>query len=447
MLQKLTQKINKIELQYPSTKKYFYNTAWLFAEKGLRLITALLIGAMVARYLGPGQFGLLNYVISLVTLFGAFFSLGLDQIVIRELIKNRENELRFLGTVFTLRIMGAILIIIFLAIIIKISNTNSQTSILILIVASSMLFEAFGVIDFYFQSQVISKYAVWSQMIVLGSLSVLRIILVYNQASLEWFAFAYLLDYLVYAVCLIIFYTRRSNLINWSFDSISVKELLRQSWPLMLSSLAVGLYMKIDQVMIKWMLGNEASGNYGVAVRLSEIWNFIPVAICSSLMPSIIGMKIIDVVLYRKRLQMLYDLMIGLSVLIAIPMTFFSGFIIHLLYGRIYADAGAILSIYIWSGIFVFLGVATSKYLVNENLQIFQMKGLLIAALLNIMLNFVLINLVGIVGAAVSTLISYSFATYFILLFNSKTRDLFTQCSKSLNLIRLTRRLIFFIKK
>jgi O-antigen/teichoic acid export membrane protein len=439
---KILNKINLAAAQYPGFKKYFYNTTWMFAEKGLRLIAGLFVGAFVARYLEPGPFGLLNYAISLVSLFSALSALGLDQIVVRELIKNKSELNKVLGTVFVLRVIGVLLVMLCLTIFIIISETEYNTSVIIYVVAVGMFFEGFSVIDFYFQSQVQSKYVVWSQMISLTCLSIFRIVLIYTEAPLVWFALAYSLDFLVLAIGLLFFYSRNYNIVNWFFDFRKAKALLKQSWPLIIGGLSVGVYVRIDQIMIKWMLGNEASGNYGVAVRLSELWYFIPVAICGSVFPSIINSKMVDEILYQKRLQMLYDLMVSISVFVAILMTLFSDFIVGMLYGSAYSEASSILVIYIWSGVFVFLGVANGKRFVSENLLVFQMIGTAIAALMNIVLNCILIKSTGLKGAAYATLISYSFSGYFILLFLKRTRPMFIDSTKSLNIISVIRRLV-----
>ena len=200
--------------------------------------------------------------------------------------------------------------------------------------------------------------------------------------------------------------------------------------------------MKIDQVMIKVMLDSEAVGQYAAAVKLSEAWYFIPMVIASSLFPAIINSKKQSEVLYYARLQKLYDLMIWMAIAIAVPMTFISGWVVDLLYGAQYNEAASVLMIHIWASIFVFLGVASSKWLIIENLQGYAMINTIIGAITNILLNLLLINYFGIEGAAWATLISYFIAAYLCLSFFKSTRINFYKLSKSLILIR-----IFYVKK
>jgi PST family polysaccharide transporter len=202
--------------------------------------------------------------------------------------------------------------------------------------------------------------------------------------------------------------------------------------------------MKIDQVMIKWLISDEANGMYGVAVRLSEMWNFIPVAICASFFPAILNAKLKDETLYKERLQKLYDLMVSISVVVAIAMTVLSPFIVRTLFGEQYSDSADILTLYLWSGVFVFLGVANGKWIIAENLQVFRMNSLVAAGILNIILNFIFIRWFGLRGAAISTIISYAFASYFSLLLTRRTRPAFIACTRSFNPFRIIQHLLHY---
>lgn len=415
----------------------------MFAEKVLRLIAGLFVGGYVARHLGPSQYGLLNYVISLVTLFSILGDLGMESIIVRELIRHEEKRDRLLGTAFALKVCAAVTIFISLIVLAQLSTTDTQTRMLTYIVAGGTIFEAFRIIEYFFQSKVWSKYLVWSQITALSLASVYRVTLVLVDAPLEWFAWTYTMDFMVVAIGSVFFYVRNGfSLFDWKFSAPLAKDLLKDVWPLIFASMAVSVYMKIDQIMIKWIIDDEANGYYGVAVRLSEMWNFIPVAICASLFPAIVSAKNQSNDLYLNRMQWLYDLMMIISVGIAIPMTFMSEFVIRLIFGDDFAAAGTITSIYIWSSVFLFPGLANTKWIITENLQTFRMYSYVIAAALNIGLNFVLIDWLGLKGAAFATLISYAYAYYISLLFKKKTRPVFIQMVRSFNVFAALPRLI-----
>ena len=393
--------------------KYFKNISWLFAEKVLKIISELFLGIWVARYLGPENFGLLSYSQSYAGLFMVIAPLGLNAIIVRELVKDESKRDYLLGTSFVLQLVGAVFILLLLFVSIKFISNDNLTNNLIFIIAFSTIFKSFNVIDFYFQSKVLSQFTVYANILLLLIASIIKIMLLLNNAPLIYFAYILLFESFVLAVGFIYFYSKNNiSIFNWKFDKILAKSLLKDSWPLILSSIVITIYMKIDQVMIREMLGNNAVGQYAVAVRLSEAWYFIPMIIASSLFPAIINARKISKELYYKRLQKLYDLMVWIGILIAIPMTFLSNWIVELLYGNQYNQSGDVLMLHIWTGVFVFLGVSFSKYLTAENQTKKAFYRALLGAIVNIALNYMLIPIYGIYGAAIATIIGQIFANY-----------------------------------
>ena len=406
--------------------KYFKNTSWLFGEKILRMVIGLFVGVWVARYLGPDQFGLLSYAGAFVGLFTAFATLGLDGIVIRELVKDESKRDVLLGTAFWLKVIGSFIVLLLLYIAIHFTDNDSFENMLIFIIAGGTVLQSFNVIDFYFQSKVLSKYVVYANTISLLISSALKIIFILAKAPLIDFAWLMLFDVFILTCGYIYFYYQQGlSLKTWQFQTEMAKDLLKDSWPLILSGLVISIYMRIDQIMIKEMLDSDAVGQYSAAVRLSEVWYFIPMAIASSLFPAIINAKKQSEDLYYKRLQKLYDFMAWMAIAIALPMTFLSDWIIHLLYGEAYAEAGKVLMIHIWAGVFVFLGVASSKWFVTENLQKYSFHRTLAGAVINIILNYILIPIYSIYGAAFATLISQAIASYLYNATNEKIRITF----------------------
>lgn len=418
--------------------KYFKNTSWLFAEKIFRMIVGLFVGIWVARYLGPEQYGLLTYAHSFVGLFVAFATLGLDGIVVRELVKDESRRDELLGTAFGLKIIGTFLVLLFLAVAIHFTSNDSYTNTLVFIIASATIFQSFNVIDMYFQSKVLSKYVVYANVLVLFVTSIVKIALILNEASLIWFVWVALFNSSLLALGYVYFYLHNKlSISSWKFKKDVAVGLLKDSWPLILSGLVISIYMKIDQVMIKEMSDSGAVGQYAAAIRLSEAWYFLPMVITSSLFPAIINAKKVSEELYYARLQKLYDLIVWMAIAIALPMTFLSDWAVNFLYGEQYNQAGSVLMIHIWAGVFVFLGVASGKWLLSENLQIFSTINTTIGAVVNIYLNYILIPKIGIEGAAWATLVSYFIAAYLSLLFWKPTRVNFFNLSRTLSIKRI----------
>ena len=414
-------------------RKYFANTSWLLGERALRIAVSLFVGIYVARYLGPERFGLLSYALSFVGIFVALATLGLDEVVVRELIKTPGQREKILGTSFLLKLVGTLLMWAAILVAIPLTENDLQTNILIIIIAFGTVFQAFNVIDLNFQAKVKSKYVVLAQFVQLIISSIVKIILVVNEAPLIWFASVYSLDVIVLAMGLVFAYLYNGdNIFSWKWSFETSKYLLHDSWPLILAGVVISVYMKIDQVMIKEMLGAKEVGLYAAAVKLSEAWYFIPMAIASSLFPAIINAKVYQKEVYYQRLQKLYDLMVWIAIAIALPTTFLSTLVVEFLYGKEYLGSSSVLIIHIWTAVFVFLGVASSKYLLAENFIKKTFYRTFIGALLNIIMNYYLIGIIGIQGAAISTLVSHFFAAYFYDILDKDLRIMFIMKTKSL---------------
>ena len=414
-------------------RKYFANTSWLMGERILRMGVSLFVGIYVARYLGPERYGLLSYANSFVGIFLALATLGLDEVVVRELLKTPEQREKILGTSFLLKLIGTLLMWVAIFTAVPFTENDLQTNILIIIIAFGAVFQAFNVIDLNFQAKVKSKYVVHSQFVQLIISSIVKIILVVNEAPLIWFASVYSLDVIVLAMGLVFAYLYNGeNIFSWKWSFETSKYLLHDSWPLIFAGVVVSVYMKIDQVMIKEMLGAKEVGLYAAAVKLSEAWYFFPMAIASSLFPAIINAKVYQKEVYYQRLQKLYDLMVWIAIAIALPISILSSWIVELLYGNEYLESSSVLNIHIWSGIFIFLGVASSKYLLAENYIKKAFYRTFVGALLNIIMNYYLIGIMGIKGAAISTFASHFFAAYFYDILDKDLRIMFIMKTKSL---------------
>jgi len=389
-------------------KKYFLNTGWLMVNKVVRLIMGLLVGLLVARYLAPERYGLYNFVISFVALFGHFGKLGLDWIVARNAVEHPELRDQLLGTAFLLRVIGGIFVAALALGAIQFTGSDRLTVILVGIVVTGHMLQPFTVIEQYFESQVKARLAAISNMVSVTVISAVKIVLIWCQASLIWFVWVVVLNKSIKSALLCFMYVKRNgSLFAWRFDGSQAKTLLKDSWPLMISGMMIMVIMRVDQVMLKMMMGNEAVGIYVPAVKLSEIWYFLPAVISKSIFPAILNAKGEDP-LYYARLQGLFSMMIWMAVALAIPISIMSEPIVSLLYGANYRGSGAILAIYVWAGIPVFFGAAWGKWILSENHQkiVLFTNGLSMA--INVILNVTLIPRIGVEGAAWATVIATS---------------------------------------
>ena len=422
-------------------RKYFANTSWLLGEKVLRMAISLFVGIYVARYLGPERFGLLSYALSFVWLFSSLASFGLDDILVRELVRLPEQRQNLIGTVFWLKVFGTFVMGTAIATVLQFKSEDQQTYLLIAIITFGFIFQATNVVELYFQSQVQSKFAVRAQVVQLLITSCFKIYLVSIKAELVWFAFALMLDQATVAILFLIVYRWKVEkfpffYLNWE----KTKLLMIDAWPLIFTGVVVSIYMKIDQVMLKEMLNVKAVGVYAAAVKLCEAWYFVPTVVTASLYPAIISAKQKSELIYQQRLQKLYDLMVWGSVAVAIPTSLLADSVILILYGADFQEAAEVLRIYVWASVFVSLGLASSKWLVAENLQSYSLYRTALGAVLNISCNIWLIPIYGIKGAVFATLISYFIAAYVSLGFFKITRKNFWTASRALNLVSVIRR-------
>ncbi len=432
MLRKLVELRQKIT---PNGHKIIGNASWLAIDKLLRMGVGLIVGVWIARYLGPEQFGLLSYTMAFAGLFLPLASLGLEEIVVREIVERPDEKYKLIGAAFILRAIGGILSVVIATLSISLSREDHASWILVSIFSGIYIFQAFDVIIYWFNSQVQSKYVVIAGSIAFISTTILKIIFLQTRASIFAFAAVSLGEALIAAISLILFYqSNQQSILMWKPDFVYAKWLIQKSCPMILSTVATVLYLKIDQVMLGQMLGDKTVGIYSVAVRISEIWYFIPVAIASSVAPSIISARQKSLDEYHQKIQTVLNGVVLLAYAISISMSFLAAPIILHLYGLAYEESIPILMVHIWSSLFVFLVVTRGIYLIAEDLTIIYMQTTLLGAFTNIILNLILIPHYSGLGAAIATVISYAVASYLSCIFYPHLHTIYQLMNRAITL-------------
>lgn len=417
-----------IKILISKYKKYFINTSWIMAERILSMGIAFVVTIFVARYLGPEKFGILAYALSLMGLFAVFGHMGLSGLVVREIVKYPNERREVLGTTLVLKSLGLFFGFILLVIFTFMSEEiGSDTFWILIIVATSILFKPFDVIDFWFASQVQARYTSIARTIALIISSLFKLGLIFVGANVVVFAFANLIQGMLAAVIMIWFYYKLKNipLTHWKASFLKAKELLSQGWMIFLGSIFAIIYLKVDQVMLKWIVGSEEVGIYAVASTLSEAWYFIPSAIVASLFPKLINLRETNESQFYKRLQQLFDILFSLAFIVAVVVSLLAAPIILFFFGTEYIESSTILTIHIWAALFIFMRAAFSKWILIENVLMFSLITQGFGALANVLLNLLLIPKFGGEGAAYATLLSYAMASYISLLFYTKSRRVF----------------------
>ncbi|VXD24154.1 flippase [Planktothrix paucivesiculata] len=438
MLNKITKAIQK--RIKPEQLKVLINIGWLLSERVFRMIMGFFLLAWTARYLGANQFGELNYAIAFGAIFLPLFQLASDQIIFRDLVRTPNLKENILGTGFLLKLVLGIIVFILASVSIIFLQPNEPLTInLVIIISIPSLFGGISIIEAWFQSQVELKYTIWSRNIVFALVTLIRIFLLQNQASLMAFAWLVVIENAANAIGFIVIYRLTGkNILAWRGNWKRAKKLMKVSWPLILSSLAITIYLRIDQVMLGQLADAEQVGLYSAAVRLSEVWPFASTAIIKSIAPSIIAAKNESEELYYKKLQRLATSQALLVYCIAIPMTFLSTPFVILVFGKEYAAAGGVLAIHIWSSMFLFLGYVKEIWITTEELTVFAFFFSVVGAVTNVILNFLLIPKYQAMGAAIATVVSYGCADYLACFFYKPARKfgwIMTQ-AMTLNLIK-----------
>ncbi|MEI6947302.1 flippase [Paraflavisolibacter sp. H34] len=409
-----------------SKKKIIFNSLWVILDKIIRMVGGLFVGIWFARYLGPYNFGAWNYAYSLVSLAIPFVNLGLNNILLTDLVKSADKG-KVLFTGFIIKIFSGSLVA-FLLYLYSFSLRDEQlTRSLLIILSFQCIFQATDVFDLFYQARMESRNSVVAKTSAYLLMNVLKIIALVYGFSLLFFALLTLMEVVVSAIILLYFYFNVSHqrLSDWKVDFSLIRDLLRRSWPFIVSELLITLYTRLDQVMIKNMVGNAELGKYSAAVRMSEIWYFIGSAISISVYPAILKLREKSEADFMNGFQKLFNLLTTISVSLSLLIMVFSGWITGVLYGDKFAGIGSILSIHIWTGVFVYLGVGCSNWFIVKDLQKYMIWRTAIGAAVNACLNIMLIPKYGSLGAAVATLIAQAFASVIANAFSSKTREIF----------------------
>ncbi|MDB9893888.1 flippase [Flavobacteriaceae bacterium] len=406
--------------------KYFKNTSWLFGEKIFRMIVGLLVGIWVARYLGPERFGVLRYSQSFVALFTSIATLGLNAIVVRELVKYKNKRDELLGTSFILQFFGALFVLILLSIVSYFTSNDNNTNTLVFIIASATIFQSFNVIDFYFQSKVLSKYVVFANVMSLFISSIIKVFLILNDASLMAFVWVILFDSIILAFGFIYFYVKKYNkkISKWKFKKSLAFSLLKDSWPLILTGIAISINLNIDKVMINELLGSRYVGLYAAAISIATVFGMIPHMITQSIFPSFVNVYQKNNELFLLRIKKGYKTLFYISLVFAIFVILFSKYLILTTYGNEYSESIQLLNFMIISILFNSIGAINSLYFKVKNMQKKMMNRQWINVILNVLLNYFLIQKFGVSGAVYATIIATLVSAVIYDLFDKECREI-----------------------
>ena len=379
----------------------------------LQMGLSLIVGMLTARYLGPSNYGVIGYTASFVSFFTVICQLGLTSVAVKELIDHKETEGEVLGTTIFLRICTSIISTIAITIMIYFIDDGDKVTVWVAFLQSlSLIFQSFEMFHYWYQSRMETQVSVKVQTAAYLVMSAYKIILLILGMSVQWFAFSTALEAAAVALFLYIAY-RKKGTQKLSVSLAYGKKLLGESYHFILSGLMVTIYSEMDKIMLKQMLSSEATGYYVAANKVSSLWSFVLMALISSAQPLIIAARNKDYDQYIKKNKQLYAAVIWIGAAAGLAVTILGRWIILIMYGETYLAATSSLQISAWYTLFAMLGSARGTWIVCENKGKYVKYYLGVGAVVNIILNYLLIPVYGPAGAAAATLLTQIFTAVF----------------------------------
>ena len=403
-------------------KKMLANTSWLMIGRAVQLGLTFIIGMVVTRYLGPTEFGKMNYVYSYIQLFLPLCTLGLNDIAAKELVDNKQDQNKIVGTMAILRVFTSIVFMFCATQIVYMLKGSSVYREIAFLQSFSLLFQSFDCIAYFYQANLLTKKngIIYALSYILTT--IFRIIAIVLKKDIFWFAFAMSLDFAMIALLFIFTYLKDGNKFEFSFDA--AKQLLKKSYYYIISGVLIVVYGKVtDTLLLGNMVNDTSVGYYTAATNLINAWPFILTAIIDSTAPLIIEEFKIDKDKFKTKIKRLYATIFYIGICAAICITLLSDFIVLLLYGKAYMPTSMPLKIASWSTTFAYIGVARSIWLQCNDKIKYETYITLFGAITNIILNYVLIQRFEIIGAAIALTLTQLLTNFVYLFFMKETRE------------------------
>ena len=381
------------------------NASWIIAGRVYHMVLAFVVGLLTARYLGPNNYGLINYAATYTSFFASFCTLGINSVIVKNFVDHPDEEGETVGSAIILRTISSVLSVVMMMCITFIAdNGEKTTNIVVFLCGIGVIFQVMDTLDYWFQSRLESKYSAFATVISYTVVSIYKVWLLVTGKSVEWFAVSTSIDYLVVAIILLIVYKKRNGP-RFSCSMRKAKELFKSSYHFILAGLMVSIYGSTDKFMLKQLLNEAEVGYYSTAVSLCNTWVFLLTAIIDSLYPVILQ-SFNNKELFERKNKQLYSIVFYISVSVSILFSVLATPVVRILYGKAYIAVAAPLRIITWYTAFSYLGVARNAWIVSYNKQNYLKYLYIGAAITNVVLNVIMIPLWGASGAAFASLLT-----------------------------------------
>lgn len=389
--------------------KVFKSISILSLENIFRIAVGFFVGVWVARSLGPEEYGIFSFILSVIMLVTPFYTFGTDEYLVGHLVKDRENKNSYMTSALLLKIFGGFISISLLLMYAFFAVREDDVDVwnYIFLFSFIMFFRSLDVFDNWYQSLVEAKKVSLVRSFVIGIAAALKLLGLYYALGWKYFVLISGLEIALLEVGYVfVFFIVDRQKLFLSFDRSILSDMLKKSRPLMLLMFLDFALMRLDQIMIREFLGDSALGKFSVAVKLVEIWRFLPVAICTSLYPSIVA-SFQDQTQYKNKVVKSYSIMFWLALSFVGSIYIIAGPLVEHLYGEKYLDSILYLKMYSVLTFFSFFIFARTKILAIEKLSSIGVLISTISIVLNVVLNFYFIQKFQVMGAIYSSLLSY----------------------------------------
>lgn len=400
-------------------KKVINNASWIIVCRCVQAVLSLIITMFTSRYLGPSNYGLLNYAGSIVAFFTPISMLGINSVLVQELVAFKEDEGSIVFTSLCLTCLSSLGCILGVFLFTFFVNFGEKETIVVCVLYAIMLFfQSMEIIQYWFQAKLLSKYTSIISLIAYLLISFYKIILLATKSSVYWFAISFSLDYMIISGFLfIVYFKKKEKKYHLKYSKDVAKRIFSKSKYYIISSLMVTLFAQQDKIMIKLLLGNIETGYYSAAVTCATMSGFVFIAIIDSVRPLIYNERLLSVENYESIITSLYSIIIYLCVAQGIVFTISARFFVKILYGSAFLPAAVVLQIIIWYSSFSYIGGIRDIWLLGENKQKYLIWINMFGAMLNAIANYLLIKSIGIVGAAVASLLTQIFTNVILSFF------------------------------
>ncbi|MBT0587612.1 flippase [Alteromonas oceanisediminis] len=413
------------------------NTSWLTLEKVASMGLSFFVTMVIARQLGPEAFGQLNFLLAGAALIPPLASLGMNAIITRELLDARHTEDTILSTTCVFRLLASIASASLCVLIVAstVALTPAEWTLLVCLALASSTY-GLQALEFWFQAHMNIRPVVMCRFAFMAGFAAAKVAVALATQSFLLVGLLFAAELVFIGAVYWLLYTRYQRHIsfshvNWHYGVA----LFKQSFWLVLSGFAAIIYLKIDQLMLASMTTRAEVGIYSAAVRLSEVWYFFATAFVTAIFPALLSLRKKNEARYQKRLQQSCNLLFGAALLIAIVIASIAPWLVNLLFGPAFNGSALVLQLHVWAGVFIFVRALASKWLIAEHLLQFSLLSHGVGAVINVLLNLVLIPLYGGVGAAIATLVSYAVAGYGVFWLAKPTRPMARVITQSFNVV------------